>query len=273
MLKNFDALISDADGCLVDTASLIRHGQYEAASTFLTNHGVPDEQMPTFEEYEPVLNQHVGGSTRQTLERTVRALYRGRDHHLDGVDYDELNSLLNPVQDRIAPEFVRAFPGLPGLLNALGANGKRLAIFTSGSPHHVVRNFGIALSSELGDLAELYKDKTIDDSAKLDMFTDKVEAVFGIPKLVVITCDDVGSLTKPNPLAVNMALERLGVSKDRAVGLGDHAYDMVATRDAGIEERIGVTHGFDDEILLRDAGATTVVSSLTRVSEILMPTT
>lgn len=270
MLNNFDALVSDADGCLVDTAALIRHGQHETAATFLTNHGIPSGEIPTFEEYEPVLNQHVGGSTRQTLERTVRALYEGRDHHLEGVDYDELDSLLNPVQDRIAPEFVKAFPGLSGLLHFLGENGKKLAIFTSGSPHHVVRNFGIALSPEIGELAELYKDGTIDDSVKLGMFTKSLEEIFGIPQLVVVTCDDVGSLTKPNPLAAKIALERLGVSKDRAVGLGDHAYDMMATRDAGIEERIGVTHGFDDEQLLKDAGATKVVNSLDEVSETLM---
>jgi hypothetical protein len=34
-MKNIEALISDADGTLVDTLGLIRHGQYEAARLML----------------------------------------------------------------------------------------------------------------------------------------------------------------------------------------------------------------------------------------------
>lgn len=110
-MQRIEALISDADGTLVDTAPLIRHGQHEAARTYLEQHGLAANLLPTYDEYERVLNQHVGGSTRQTFERTVKALFEGRTHHIEQVDYDELNDLLNPIQDRIAPEFVGAFDG------------------------------------------------------------------------------------------------------------------------------------------------------------------
>ncbi len=45
-----DAIISDADGTLVDTVHLIRHGQYETAKTYLGLKGV--QLIPSYEAYE-----------------------------------------------------------------------------------------------------------------------------------------------------------------------------------------------------------------------------
>lgn len=61
------------------------------------------------------------------------------------MDFDELHALLDPVQDAIAPEFVKPYEGLWPLLHHLGEKGIMLAIFTSGTPHQVARNFGVAL--------------------------------------------------------------------------------------------------------------------------------
>lgn len=268
-MHQIEALISDADGTLVDTARLIRHGQHEAAVSYLKAHGIPGGELPTYEQYELVLNQHVGGSTRQTFERTVAALYADRVHHIDGIDYDALNRLLDPVQDRIAPEYVKAFPYLSATLAQLGGVGMKLAICTSGTPYHIVRNFGIALGSEVGDCADLYRQPGIAPEAKLDIFTSRLEAVYGIPQVTVVTCDDVGARTKPDPLSVQMAMERLGAAAEQCAILGDHAYDMRAGVAAGIGHRLGITHGFDDAALLRAAGATQVITSLRELAPVL----
>lgn len=67
-----EAVISDSDGTLVDTLHLIRHGQYETFKTYFTQKGVDPVHIPNYEAYEPLLNQTVGGSARDTLERTAR---------------------------------------------------------------------------------------------------------------------------------------------------------------------------------------------------------
>ena len=268
-MSEIKLLVSDADGTLVNTAPLIRHGQHEAASVFLAEHGVPAEDIPSYDQYEVILNKTVGGSTRQTFERTISVLYEDKKHHLEGIDYDQLNSLLNPIQDRIAPDYVKAFPGLPETLSQIGKMGISLAVFTSGSPHHIVRNFGIALSKELGGYSSLYQDKTIDDQTKLDMFTKRMEEVFELPGLTFVTCDDVKERTKPDQLSAELALSRFCINPNEAVVLGDHAYDIKSGVSAGIVRAIGITHGFDDEALLRDAGATDVISSLPELVPLL----
>ncbi|TAH31984.1 hypothetical protein EYC58_04905 [Candidatus Saccharibacteria bacterium] len=88
-----EAIISDADGTLVDTLHLIRHGQYETAMTYLTQKGVDPVHVPDYETYEALLNQTVGGSARDTLEKTVTLLYRDQPHHLQGLDFDELHEI------------------------------------------------------------------------------------------------------------------------------------------------------------------------------------
>lgn len=268
-MPTIEAIASDADGTLVDTVALIRHGQHQTAVEFLKQRGVPDNDLPGYEEYEMLLNRVVGGSARQTLERTVKILFEDKAHHLEGIDYDELNRMLDPIQDRLAPEYVRAFPGLADTLSQIGSMGIKLAIFTSGTPHHVVRNFGLALANELGDYASLYQDKSINDAAKLDKFVQRLIDTFHLPMLAVVTCDDVGERTKPDPLSINIALQRLNVRPENMLVLGDHGYDMQAAINAGIDVRIGVSHGFDDEAALIQAGATDVIKSLDELLPLL----
>ena len=147
-------ILSDADGTLVDTISLIRHGQFEVARAYLEKRNVPDEHIPDYDRYQAVLNAVVGGSARETLERTVRLLYQDTPEFLQGINYEELYDMLNPLQDRLAPSYVTAFSGLTKFLTWIGDGGRSLAILTSGTSHHVVRNFGIALP-EIG-LSKLY---------------------------------------------------------------------------------------------------------------------
>ncbi len=253
------AILSDADGTLADTLHLIRHGQYETSKTYLTRHGIPAAELPSYPAYEALLNQAVGGSARDTLEKTVRLLYQQQPHHLDGIDFDALHDMLNPIQDEIAPEFVRAYEGLPEFLSALGKARVKLAIFTSGTPHHVVRNFGVALP-ELG-LTRLFRDASRNDTDKLHEFEAAVEKHFGLPDFTVVTCDDTKA-HKPNPEGLQIAMKRLDVTPAQSLVLGDHSVDMQAGVNAGVKQRVGITHGFESAETLRAAGASTVVSSL-----------
>lgn len=254
-----EAAVFDADGTLIDTVKLIRHGQYETAKRYLKKHGIPENEIPDYDAYEIILNQSVGGAARHTLETTVRRLYENSPHHLEGMDFDELHDMLNPVQDDIAREFIRPYKGLSPLLYKLGSAGIKLAIFTSGTPHHVVRNFGVALP-ELG-LSSLFEDKDTTDEKKLDIFVDTVLNTYGLPAFTVVTAHDT-VLHKPNPASLLLAMERLNVTPDQCLVLGDHRVDMQAAKNAHIQQRVGITHGFDDRKTLETHGATAVVDSL-----------
>ena len=73
---------------------------------------------------------------------------------------------------------------------------------------------------------------------------------------VVLGPDDVGT-AKPDPAMVNKALERLGVSKDQALYVGDMEVDIETGRQAAIETWVMPT-GSNDEATLRAANAARV---------------
>jgi phosphoglycolate phosphatase-like HAD superfamily hydrolase len=266
VVKPIDTLISDADGTLINTVQLIRHGQYETAKQYLISHGAPNQDIPSYDDYELALNSVVGGPARETLESTVRKLYIDRPHLIDGVDFDRLHALLDPTQDTLAREYVRAYDGLSALLYALGQHNIKLAISTSGTKYHTVRNFGIALP-DLG-LTDLYQDASLNIDQKLAIFADKVSSTYNIPAFTVVTADDT-NLHKPNPEPFLLAAEMLQANIESTAVLGDHSADMLTAVNAGIKTRIGITHGFSDQQTLINTGATTTISSLGGVVDLL----
>jgi phosphoglycolate phosphatase-like HAD superfamily hydrolase len=265
-MRKIDAIISDSDGTLVDTVDLIRHGQYETARQYLIKRGIPDVEIPNYDIYNDMLIKAIGGSARDTLERTIRLLYAAQPHHLEGMDFDELHDMLNPIQDRIAPEYVKAYEGLSEFLHGVGEAGIKLAIFTSGTPHHIVRNFGVALP-EL-HLRDLYKDTTKSDTEKLNVFTTRFGETFSIPDFTVVTSDDTEN-HKPDPESLNLAMHRLGVAPENVAVLGDHKVDMQTAINAGVANRFGITHGFDDDETLLANGATRTVSSFSELDKLI----
>lgn len=253
------AIISDADGTLVDTASLIRHGQYEAIRRYMMNIGVKADALPTMDTFLEALHVNLGGSAHDTLRRTVMSLYDSQPEILNDVDFDALHDLLNPIQDELAPTYVKAYPYLSEMLQSIARAGIGFGVLTSGTRHHVVRNFGIALP-ELG-LGSLYLDTKKSDKTKMDEFTTVFRKYFGLPDAVFVTCEDV-SVHKPDPAGAAYARAKLGVKAFDTAMLGDHAVDMQCARNDSIPVRIGVTHGFHGKTELEAAGATWVVNSL-----------
>ena len=261
-MKRFEALLSDADGTLVNSVSLIRHGQYETIVTYLRDHGIPEPELPDYSTFEILLNQIVGGSARDTLELTVKMLFSDRENLVKDIDYSTLHNMLDPIQDRISKNYIKPYNGLSLLLKNLGQEGIKLAIFTSGTSHHIVRNMGIALP-EL-DLTELFKDKSKSDKDKLDIFNKEIENKFSIPIFTVVTIDDTKE-AKPHPEGLEIAMQRLGVKPNDCAVLGDHKADMQAGINATVPLRIGVTHGFDDRNALIKAGATEIINRLNQI--------
>ena len=260
------AIISDADGTLVNTMYLIRHGQYEAAAEYLTAHGVPRHDIPDYEVYESYINKSVGGSTRETFERTIRLLF-GRTHeqHLDKIDFGDLDARLAPIQDRIAPLYVHPFHGLTELFSWLGTSKTSIGIFTSGNRRMIIRNFGVSLP--VIGYTELFRQDEIPVEERLNAFVARAKAVYGLPEMAVVTCDDV-TKTKPDPEGLLMLLDQLNVSSDEAVVLGDHAVDMQAAHAAGLHI-IGISHGFGTVADLKEAGAIRIVDDLASLPRII----
>ena len=262
-MTKIKALISDADGTLVNTLYLIRHGQYEASAEYLAHRGISRTHLPPYEVYEDYINKSVGGPTRQTFQRTLQLLFSDHKNLTEQVDFEELDRSLQPIQDRLAPLYVHPFYGLTQMFDWAGKQGLSLGIFTSGSPHHIVRNFGVSIPA-LGH-TELYRESVASDHEKLEAFKQRVTAVFGITNIAVVTCEDVAAF-KPDPEGILKLLKELGLKENEALVIGDHAVDMQAAKAAGIQS-VGVSHGFGSPAELHAAGAKKVVHTLHEVME------
>lgn len=258
------ALISDADGTLVDTVELIRRGQYETSKRYFAGIGVLDEKLPTYEQYTPFLNQSVGSGARHTLEHTIRLLYADEPEIIDRVDFDELYRGLDSIQDEIADGIVKPYPGLDEFLMYLGEHHIKLAIFTSGTKHHVVRNFGIALPG-LGH-TELFRNTAKSSDEQLEIFVAAMKQWYQIPEVVTVTIEDVHE-HKPDPEGILTAMRRLGSNSAETVMLGDQSVDMEAAKAANVAERIGITHGFGSSDALRAGGATQIIDSFQKLEQ------
>lgn len=265
-MSQIKAIISDADGTLVNTLYLIRHGQYEAAVEYLIRRDIPKTDIPNYEIYESFINKSVGGSTKETFEKTLGLLFgQSHAHHLQKIDYAELNASLDPIQDHIAPLYVHPFYGLTELLNWVGQNGMNFGIFTSGNRRMIMRNFGVSLPV-LG-YTDLFRLEEIDVTERFNSFIARAQAVFGLSKLSIVTCEEVAK-TKPNPEGILKILSSLSVTHDEVIVLGDHPVDMQAARAAGLHS-IGITHGFGTPAELKEAGALKVINNLGTLPRIL----
>ncbi len=73
---------------------------------------------------------------------------------------------------------------------------------------------------------------------------------------------------KPDPLPLLETLQRLGVSKNEAVMIGDGLPDMQAAKAAGLRA-IGLEFGYTPPGLLKEAGATLLLKSFHQLKETL----
>lgn len=87
--------------------------------------------------------------------------------------------------------------------------------------------------------------------------------------LVEITVGQIdGVAQKPQPDGIYSALEKLGVSKEKAVYVGDSEVDCITAKNAGIP-CIGVAWGFRDKAVLIENGANFIVDTPQQIFEII----
>lgn len=85
--------------------------------------------------------------------------------------------------------------------------------------------------------------------------------------LVDITIGQVdGVAQKPQPDGINLVFQKLGISKERAVYIGDSEVDCITAKNAEIP-CIGVTWGFRDRYVLFENGASFIVDSPEQIIE------
>jgi phosphoglycolate phosphatase len=169
-----------------------------------------------------VLEQHGRPTLTEKKVRTLvgHGLKQLMDTILPGIDPDAAAKLYREHHPTVMKSHTKLLPGVADGLAALKAAGVRLGV-CSNKPAYFTRSL-------LGMLG-------------IDHYFD-----------VVLGPDDVGP-PKPDPKMVFKALERLGVSKDEALYVGDMEVDIETGRRAGIETWVMPT-GSNDEATLRAAG-------------------
>ena len=259
------AVVADMDGTLIDSMYLVRHGLYEAVQVYLTEHVELPRPVPSYEDYVAHLHGFIGKPTREMLEQTVRLMYRDAPEHLEGIDFEALAALLDPIQDELASEYVRAFPGAAEFLHWMGGR-VNLAIFTGATPYQLVRNLGAAFG-ELG-CSELFLRRDLSEADRLAVLAKAFVQTYGIEGVEFVTSADI-TISKPHPQGVFLALERLGVTAQEAMVIGDHTADIASGAAAGIEVRVGVMMLGEDPSELKRAGAMAVVTDFRKIPDLL----
>lgn len=139
----------------------------------------------------------------------------------------------NESYDKNPLYLVRPYDGICDMLNDLCKMGVKTAII-SNKPHDTVCKIAAAVFDGF-DFAAVYGQRK------------------GIP-------------VKPDPTAVNMIMDELGVSPDECIYVGDTSTDMQTGINAGIY-KIGVLWGFRDRNDLRAADA--VIDDPSEITEIV----
>lgn len=125
------------------------------------------------------------------------------------------------IQDMTMP-----YPKIPELLSTLKGKGYRLGI--------VSNKFDAAVKQ-----------------LKEDYFSETISVAIG---------ESAGVRKKPAPDCVYKAMEELCCTKEQAVYVGDSDVDVMTAHNSGLR-CIGVTWGFRDEQVLKQAGADWIVES------------
>ncbi|MEV0693235.1 HAD family hydrolase [Streptomyces sp. NPDC050388] len=151
------------------------------------------------------------------------------------------SDLVEELEARLTEEELRATssalptPYADPLIRTWTAAGSRLAVTTNNSPR-VVRRY----------------------LADRDLLGCFAPHVYGRTRQL--------SLLKPDPHCVNRALNAMDAAPDSALMIGDTPSDLYAAKAAGVPF-VGYARNERKEKVLRDAGATTILSSLEPVLE------
>ena len=213
----YHTAIFDLDGTLLDTLQDLA----DSANYALALHHLPAR---TVEEVRQFVGNGVGllirravpEGTPEELERQVLRDFRA--HYLVN------------MENKTAP-----YPGIPELLDALGA---------AGVPTAVVSN---KFDGAVKGLCQNY-------------FGDRIRAAIG---------ESQGVARKPAPDTVFRALAELGMPREGAVYVGDSDVDVETAKNAGLP-CISVSWGFRSRSFLTEHGARTIADTVEELKELLL---
>jgi HAD superfamily hydrolase (TIGR01549 family) len=208
------AIVFDSDGTLLDTRQLILQG-YKAV---LGKHGLAHLADETY------IIKRLGKPVKETYQQ----LLAGQHTKLKS---EELTEEHDAVQDELT-HLIKAYTGLNEMLNHWKSMGIKLCIFTSGSRHHIERNFKAA-------------------------GVENPQLIFD----AIVTADD-NIARKPHPDTILELLKRVNVPPHYAMVVGDHMYDAIGGHQAKVRLTVGMLHGFGEAHELLTAGADVLVKDL-----------
>lgn len=208
------AIIFDSDGTLLDTRKLILQGYKSVLGSHDLKH-LADEAY---------IIKRLGKPVKETYQQILAG------HHT-GLHTDDLAKEHDTVQDSLT-KLIKPYLGLEELLRHWKSMGIKLCIFTSGSKHHIQRNFKTA---GIDDVDELFD--------------------------AIITADEKIA-RKPHPDTILELLKRVDVAPHNAIVVGDHMYDAMGGHQAKVRLTVGILHGFGEAAELMTAGADVLVKDL-----------
>lgn len=175
--------------------------------------------------------QMVGGGIKRLVERALPAELAANEAYVEECVAQFRRYYVDNIDRHTIP-----YEGMPELLRELRRRGVKLAVASNKFQHG----------------------------------TDRLVAkFFGDIDFVAIEGNREGAPLKPDPAIVHNILQRADVDMSRVVMVGDSGIDIRTAAAAGIDS-IGVAWGFRFADELYEAGATTVVTTVEELSEILL---
>lgn len=206
----YSTYIFDLDGTLLDTLADLA----AAVNYALRQHGMPEHTIDDVRRF-------VGNGVRKLMERAIP----------DGEknpDFEATFATFREYYMHHSLDTTRPYPGIMETLEALNAQGCRLA---------VVSNKMMAATKELCQ----------------HFFAETIEVAIG-------ENEAAGIRKKPAPDTVFEALRQLGEEKDSAVYVGDSDVDLETANNSGLP-CISVLWGFRNRNFLIQHGAKTFISA------------
>lgn len=227
MSCGFDLVLFDLDGTLVDTAPEIA----DAVNDTLRELGLPAQPLAQVQVW-------IGHGTGVLL---LRALAAGWGLSPEAVRADpRLPAVAARFQHHYAARCgsrSAVYPGARDLLQALRADGVRLAVLTN----------------------------------KEARYTHALLAAHGLrPVLDLVVSGDTLPVRKPDPAVARHCLDWFSVSPNRALLVGDSAIDAATARNAGIACWL-LPHGYNGGVPVADARPDAVVADFAALHARLLP--
>jgi pyrophosphatase PpaX len=171
----------------------------------------------------PISREVINAAAHGTTEQIVRSLVRNTQ-----VPFEDILRHHHDLRLEAYNRHLKLYDGVDELLPILRHMGIKIAALTSGN----------------GLTAHCLQRTAIDHHFD-----------------IVVTSSDVSN-PKPHPEGALLILDRLGMSADQTVMVGDSVVNILVGKNAGLGKTIGISHGFGNTEALHAAGADHIVHDI-----------